>query len=92
MSGEGSFVGVLPSATVAEEAALEDIKRCGCCRQVPFGSAYDEWGAFKGWLRAGDFLVYFRNNNDSWRVMGGVEGYAIVRDGKIVRVFYMGMS
>ena len=92
MSGAGSFVGVAPSASAVEEAALEEMKKCVCCRQVPFGAANDEWVAFKTSIRAGDFLVYFRNNNERWRVLGGAEGYVIVRNGQIVRLFYMSMN
>ena len=92
MSGDGAFMGIAPAVGAIEAASLEEMKKCECCRQVPFGAAQDEWAAFKTQIRDGDTLVYFRNNHERWHVMGGAEGYAIVRSGQVVREFLLSMN
>ena len=92
MSGEGAFVGIAPTIVAIEAASVEEMKKCGCCPQVPFGHSRDEWTAFKTEIRTGDSVVYFRNNNERWRVLGGAEGYAIVRSAQVVRSFLLSMN
>jgi hypothetical protein len=91
MTGKGAFLGIAPTVAAIEAASLEEMKKCGCCRQAPFEDAA-EWTAFKTEIRDGDTLVYFRNNNERWHVMGGAEGYAILRNGQVIRSFLRSMN
>ncbi len=75
-----------------EAASLEEMKKCGCCPQVPFGYSRDEWNAFKTEIRLGDTVVYFRNNKVMWGKLAGAEGYAVVRGGQLIRSFLTSMN
>jgi hypothetical protein len=91
MSGAGALVGLAPVVSAIEAASLEDAKKNRGCPQIPFGSRED-WIAFTTDIVAGDRVVYFRNSDERWRVHGGVEGYAIVRSGKVIRSFLLAMN
>ena len=91
MAGLGASVGLAPTVSVIEAATLEEAKKAGACPQVPFGSRED-WIAFKTLIAAGDRVVYFRNNDERWRVQAGAEGYAIVRGGKVIGSFLLAMN
>ena len=91
MSGVGALVGLAPTVSAIEAATLEEAKKSGGCPQAPFGSRED-WIAFKALISAGDHVVYFRNNDERWRVMAGAEGYAVVRSGKVIGSFLLAMN
>src|SRR4029078_12158664 len=62
----------------AESATLID--------SVPFGAINEEWNKFKGQLRESDELWYFCTPEETWTTLFprcGLEGYVIVRDGKL---------
>lgn len=81
---EAEVRGPMSTETVERES-LERIARCSHCPQQPFGYQHPEWKQFKSLLRQGDCIVFFRSNPDSWRGLYGSEGYAIIRNGKILR-------
>ena len=65
----------------AEEEGLREVRRCGHCPQVPFGYMHRQWQQFKRQIRPGDALVFFHCETKGQR--GLLEGYAIIRNGKV---------
>ena len=51
---------------------------------VPFGYCNREWVAFKEKILPGDQLWEFRSPNESWAIMGGRAGIALVRGGEVI--------
>ena len=43
-----------------------------------------KWDEFIAGMHSGDELWFFRNSEDEWKSFSGREGYAIVRDGRII--------
>ena len=82
-----------PAATVQgprrietiEREALAEIAKCSHCPQKPFGYLHPEWEQFKRLIRAGDCVVFFRSNPESWAGLYGREGYLLLRKGRILR-------
>ena len=83
----GSIVDDTRTFADAERISLEEIATCEHCPQVPFGYINDDWRAFKTSYREGDCIVYFRSGKKSWDGLFGRQGYALLRDKKIVAVF-----
>lgn len=50
----------------------------------PGGFAHKRFDEFTAQYQAGDEIWHYRSPEYSWRMMAGREGYAIVRDGKVV--------
>jgi hypothetical protein len=73
------------SIETIEREELASIERCSQCPQPPFGYQHPEWQEFKGLVRPGDCIVFFRTNPQSWSHGYGSEGYVLVREGRIVR-------
>jgi hypothetical protein len=65
----------------AEEEGLREVQRCEHCPQVPFGYMHRQWQQFKRQIRPGDRLVFFHCETKGQR--GLLEGYAIIRNGKV---------
>jgi hypothetical protein len=83
--GIGSRIrGPLDIATVEREA-IEAVSECSTCPQVPFGYMNHFWEKFKREIRPGDSLVFFRSDQQSWKGGYGRDGYAIIRNGKVVK-------
>jgi hypothetical protein len=65
----------------AEEEGLREVRGCGHCPQVPFGHMHRQWQQFMQQIRPGDALVFFHcETKGQW---GLLEGYAIIRNGKV---------
>ena len=62
------------------ENVREDIPK------VPFGFSNDTWLKFKMRLCGTDKIYYFISEKDSWAVLCGCAGYALIREGQVVDV------
>jgi hypothetical protein len=51
----------------------------------PFGFQHAEWEALKVEMKPGDELWTFTSPPETWRILAGRAGIALVRDGEIVR-------
>ena len=85
--GEGSVIEGPYTIEEIEEKELDEIKKCNHCPQVPFGYSNNEWNDFKQKIKKNDQLLFFSSDNKSWSGLCGREGYAIIRDNKIVDTF-----
>ena len=54
--------------------------------KVPFGFSNDTWLTFKMKLCGTDKIYYFISEKDSWAVLCGCAGYALIREGRVVDV------
>lgn len=54
--------------------------------KVPFGFNNDTWLKFKIQLCGTDKIYYFMSEKDSWAVLYGCAGYALIREGQVVDV------
>jgi hypothetical protein len=88
----GSVISGPVTIEQAEAEGMRGIQDCSQCPKKPFGYANKEWVAFVRDLKSGDCIVFFRNSTDAWSQLFGVEGYAIVRAGKLRGVFLTSMS
>lgn len=86
MLGEGSAIEAPLSVGEIEIRSMESIQDCDRCPTVPFGFMNDQWRDFKSRLRKGDVIAFFRSDDESWEGLYGREGYAIIRDGKVVHI------
>ena len=62
------------------ENVREDIPK------VPFGFSNDTWLKFEMKLCGTDKIYYFISEKDSWAVLCGCAGYALIREGQVVDV------
>lgn len=60
--------------------------------RLPFAYMNDAWQAFTGQIRTGDLIYFFTSDKASWRGLFGREGYALIRDGKVVNVLITALS
>jgi len=71
--------------TVAEAEARHpgnpDVPRL----QHVFGGLHREWEALKAAMQPGDELYAFHSSPESWHALAGRRGFALVRNGKVVR-------
>lgn len=51
---------------------------------IPFGFSNDEWKAMIAKMEDGDELWEFCSSLESWRIMGGREGIALIRNGQVI--------
>src|SRR5689334_14072759 len=77
MSGDGSRLDPVTSLSDIEATSIREMKQCAHCPQVPFGYANKQWVAFRGGVRNGDAVTYFRNSSRMWDSLAGAEGYAL---------------
>lgn len=75
-----------------ERESLTRVAKCTHCPQKPFGYQYTEWEQFKRLVRPRDCVVFFRSNPASWEALYGTEGYALVRNGRILRSILTSLS
>jgi len=54
--------------------------------KVPFGFNNDNWNEFKSKYNDGDELYFFTSDEKSWSGLYGREGYALIRNEKVVLV------
>jgi hypothetical protein len=87
MTGAGVVIESVPSVAAVEAASLKEIAKCGRCPQVPFGFAHKQWIAFAQRIKSGDTVVFVRNSELAWSSLFGVEGYALIRNGRFVEMF-----
>ena len=84
--GSGSVSRGPLSVAAVEREGMDAVRGCGHCPQVPFGYMHSYWEKFKRQIQPGDSLVFFRSDKKSWSGLYGREGYAIIRNGKVVKV------
>lgn len=70
-----------------ETQSLAELSNCTNCPQTPFGFVSDHWKGFKASIQEGDEIYYFLSDPASWRGLAGREGYVLVRNGKLIKVF-----
>lgn len=92
MFGEGSTIEAPLSIGEIETRSMEEIRECERCPKVPFGFINDQWLDFKSRLHKGDVIAYFSSDDESWDGLYGREGYAIIRDGRVVHLLITGLS
>ena len=71
--------------TVAEAEAKYPGKPNVPGMEKPFGYINVKWEALKAEMHPGDELYAFRSPPESWQALAGRMGYALVRDGRVVR-------
>lgn len=71
----------------AEAEGLRAIKDCSHCPQKPFGYVNHEWLGFVREVTPLDCVVFFRNDPAAWKQLLGAQGYAIIRAGKVHKIF-----
>ena len=54
--------------------------------KVPFGFINNRWNDFKSKYKDGDEIYYFSSDEKSWNGLYGREGYALIRNEKVVLV------
>ncbi|MDT8303447.1 MAG: hypothetical protein RQ760_18350 [Sedimentisphaerales bacterium] len=54
--------------------------------KVPFGFNNNRWNNFKSKYKDGDEIYYFSSDENSWDGLYGREGYALIRNEKVVLV------
>jgi hypothetical protein len=59
--------------------------------RVPFWG-FDDWRDFKSRMRAGDLIYYFTTDEIDWHLLGGREGYVLIREGALVAMIIVAMS
>jgi hypothetical protein len=67
----------------AEEKYLVYDKRLGS-KGIPFGFSNEKWVSLKSKMVDGDQLWEFSSPPATWACLGGREGIALVRQGKII--------
>jgi hypothetical protein len=53
---------------------------------------WEEWQSFKAQMRKGDLLYYFITDEISWSLLGGREGYVLVREGQVVHLLVTALN
>jgi hypothetical protein len=53
--------------------------------EKPFGFLNAQWEALKSAMQPDDELYAFHSSPESWQALAGRRGYALVRDGKVIR-------
>jgi hypothetical protein len=82
----------LTEKTTIEDTEADIFRYSGPEQQAPGDPWYDDWQEFKAQLKPGDELWNWSSPPESWRMMGGRAGVAIVRNGEIVAVHLIHMN
>jgi len=53
---------------------------------------WDEWQSFKAQMREGDLLYYFITDEISWSLLGGCEGYVLIREGQVAHLLVTALN
>jgi hypothetical protein len=59
--------------------------------RLPF-YGWEEWSGFKEQMRTGDLLYYFITDEIDWSLLGGREGYVLIREDAIAAMFITGLN
>lgn len=92
LSGEGAVIYDPITIEEIEKRSLEEMSKCKNCPQVSFGFQNPKWEKFKSEYKAGDIILYFNTNNESWAGLYGREGYALVREEEIIDTILVTMN
>jgi hypothetical protein len=90
--------GPLSVAEVEQEMLMEvlcaiaDYNDMRSIPRLPSSWMGEAWHDFKAEIRAGDLIYFFTSDKASWRALIGREGYALIRDGKVVDMLITAMS
>jgi len=82
--GDGAIIQGPESISAIERTSLVKMAACSYCPQKAFGYMNAEWMKFKDAMRTGDCVVFFRSDRTSWNELKGVEGYGLMRKGKLI--------
>jgi len=85
--GPDAAIEQVKSLQVVEQESLAWVANCVHCPQKPFGNANGKWEAFKQLVRPADCVVRFSTNPRSWERQQGQQGYALIREGSLVKTF-----
>ena len=77
---------------ITPEAAAAEMEPAWRRRPPDFGVPDPAWTDFLAALGPGDELWTFSSSEGSWRALAGRAGYAIVRDGEVVKTYVTCMS
>lgn len=72
--------------------AIADYNDMRSIPRLPSAWMGEAWLDFKEEVRAGDLIYFFTSDKASWRGLIGREGYALIRDGKVVTMLITAMS
>lgn len=75
-----SWLGDVISVEEAERNCTVTIRG----QEIPFGYQYDSWQLMLKEMREGDCLHEFDSGPESWEMLAGCSGLALVRDGVVV--------
>ena len=85
MVDEGYSISAPLTTDQIEKEALAAWEKAGSIGHRPMmRSGNETWEEFKASLKVGDHLVLMSSPPETWRKLAGLEGYAIIRNGKIV--------
>lgn len=74
----------IPREWLGSETSVEEVE----ADFQDFGEHWhDEWRSFISQMQPADQLRHFFSPNESWLLMAGRAGYAIVRQGEVVDAF-----
>jgi hypothetical protein len=94
----GEVRGPLSVAEVEQEALIDTLCEIAeyhdmrSIPRLPFAYINDAWEELKSEVRAGDLIYFFTSDEESWWALCGREGYALIRDGKVVAMIVTAMS
>ena len=74
----------------AEEAHMVTIRESG--QEVPFGYVHSQWKRLLSRMQEGDELWEFNSDEQSWKLLAGRAGVALLRDGKIIAEIVTSMN
>ena len=75
----------IPNEWLGSAVPVEDVEADNRIGGVPFGNQVEEWEQFKAAMIEGDEVCCFCSPPDASGHLAGKGGYAILRQGKIVR-------
>jgi hypothetical protein len=75
----------IPREWLGSAVPVEDVEEANSVDGVPFGNRGVEWKAFKAAMTEGDEICCFCSPPDSREDLAGRGGYALVRQGEVVK-------
>jgi hypothetical protein len=77
-----AFVLSFAESSLRSKAEPERFERFMNSKAADYGDG--DWAELRRQWREGDELWLFRTSGESWKQLMGWEGYALVRDGKVI--------
>lgn len=83
---------VIPKDWLGTAVSVQDAEEDNMVGGVPFGELSDEWEEFKSAMIEGDSVWGFCSPPDSWQNLAGRAGYALLRNGSVVKCITVRMN